>query len=378
MPPRQLAAKDEHHNQDDIGTPEKSSKRKAVSSACQPCRKRKSKCDGGLPACSTCIAVYRTECSYDPEPEHRRKPSSARRNVQSLPTRGAPSAGSASTIAPSSASSLDTIVNSLRHLPENEAIALLHQVRNHDTFDDLASPVGRRASASQGTAIQHFDPDLNSPSRPSTSNFGRDSLTSASFHSDTYSPHTSTDRPWGDSRPHTRSRPSFDNWFRTPQDAGIVDNLLSGYFAWHHPFHTVFSGPHFMYDFQKGYTNYCSSALLHAVLALACHYTDHTNSNIDSTQFTAMGELYFTEAQSLLNLTDSASLTNVQALAVMAQREASAGREKVAYRYLGMAVRMAMEMDLHLSVTSGDDHGLTQLDIETRKVTFWALYNMEM
>jgi len=131
-----------------------------------------------------------------------------------------------------------------------------------------------------------------------------------------------------------------------------------------------------MHDYQRGVSKYCSSLLLYAVLSLGCNYADRDDANVDISQYVAMGDLYFTEAETILNAAQEASLTTVQAMAVMALREASCGREKSSYRYLGRSVRMAMEMNLHLAV-EGNGSGLQQLDIETRKVTFWALYNME-
>lgn len=48
----------------------KLSKRIRVSQACEPCRSRKSKCDGRQPACSVCENL-RIDCSYDPNPKKR-------------------------------------------------------------------------------------------------------------------------------------------------------------------------------------------------------------------------------------------------------------------------------------------------------------------
>lgn len=79
--------------------PAPNTKRRCVSSACIPCRRRKSKaslcpppyhphsrgmgtltnsghypqCDGAMPACATCKAVYRMECMYDFDGDGRRR-----------------------------------------------------------------------------------------------------------------------------------------------------------------------------------------------------------------------------------------------------------------------------------------------------------------
>jgi len=133
-----------------------------------------------------------------------------------------------------------------------------------------------------------------------------------------------------------------------------------------------------MHDYKKGHIKYCSSLLVYAVLSLGCNYVDRSDSTMTSAQLESMGDLYFNEAQYLLNSSMESSLLTVQALTVMTLREASCGRPKNSYKHLGMAVRMAVDMDLHLQTRPDPEHGLHQLDVETRKVTFWSLYNMEM
>ncbi|MCJ1257914.1 hypothetical protein MMC24_005742 [Lignoscripta atroalba] len=50
-----------------------SRKRQRVSQACDQCRSRKDRCDGGQPVCSTCSPLGRT-CSYEPNPKKRGLP----------------------------------------------------------------------------------------------------------------------------------------------------------------------------------------------------------------------------------------------------------------------------------------------------------------
>ncbi|WVR06186.1 hypothetical protein IAU60_003216 [Kwoniella sp. DSM 27419] len=59
-------------------------KRSNVSKACQPCRRRRCKCDGVRPSCTTC-AIYKDECYWEPREDYR-KPLS-RQQVQALTTR---------------------------------------------------------------------------------------------------------------------------------------------------------------------------------------------------------------------------------------------------------------------------------------------------
>ena len=86
------------------------------------------------------------------------------------------------------------------------------------------------------------------------------------------------------------------------------------------------------------------------------------------------GDEFFAEARRQLDGMEQPSLTTVQALAIMSIREMSHGRESSGYHYAGRAVRMALELGLHLSVVST---GLQVAEIEVRKLTFWGVFCLE-
>lgn len=66
------------------------------------------------------------------------------------------------------------------------------------------------------------------------------------------------------------------------------------------------------------------------------------------------------------------TLTNIQGLALMSVREAGCGREAGGWAYSGMSFRMATEMGLHLDPAAVG--GLTERDVDARRVTFWGLF----
>ena len=168
------------------------------------------------------------------------------------------------------------------------------------------------------------------------------------------------------------------SWFRTAQDAVYVEHLLNLYFAWHHPFYAVFSVPHFRSDMRKGRNRYCSSMLLNAALAMACNYSDRAPSDVDLSQLSRLGDSYFAEAKELVDRNDEASLTTVQTLAIMSLRELSCGRDSNSHRYSGRAMRMAIEMNLHMAASAEGSTELGHIDNEMAKLTFWGVYNVEM
>jgi hypothetical protein len=65
------------------GPPEGSSKPKPTQIACTLCRRRKIKCDGGIPSCGRCTKLN-SECTYH---ENRRKSGPRRGYVKGLETR---------------------------------------------------------------------------------------------------------------------------------------------------------------------------------------------------------------------------------------------------------------------------------------------------
>ncbi|KAG9676528.1 hypothetical protein KCU99_g2659, partial [Aureobasidium melanogenum] len=349
MPPRTILPKDEQGSSDGLASmaPPKPAKRKAVSSACIPCRKRKSKCDGGLPSCSTCMAVYRTDCSYDQDTDHRRK-GALRKDIASLQNKN---------------TALDVVINSLCALPEHEATALFHSLRRGERLDCLAEAI----NAGDTEKLRTLDTELSGPS----------GTPGATFH--TQAPSTRnessrspTDAKWNDVRSQSTAAEGSSSWFRIPQDAEFVDHLLNLYFSWSHPFFCFFSKDHFLRDMARGSTKYCSAMLVNAVLSVACQYSDRPAARERA------GDYFFSEAQRFAENIGAAELTSVQALAVMAVREGSAGRDHISYRLIGRSVRLAMEMGLHLAETTAGEPNLRSTEMDIRKLTFWGVFNCEM
>ncbi|KAK5163709.1 uncharacterized protein LTR77_010382 [Saxophila tyrrhenica] len=350
MPPRPIRPKDEPDVAQSSDNPPdpKISRRKAVSSACIPCRKRKSKCDGGMPACSTCTAVYRTECSYDADSDHRRK-GALKRDLQSLQVQN---------------DALDVIVASLRSLPENEAVSLLHNLRNETSPEMLAAALRSNVRLPASFAPQTLEADLADEVAKTSSWPALETKSLSSEKRDSTDDTTMSVDEVG--QPTT--------WFPQPQDAEFVDHLLHLYFCWVHPFYHLFSREHFLHDMSRGRTEFCSALLVNAVLAIACHYSDRSLARSDPNDSTTAGDYFFAEAKRLLDKTDKASVTSVQALGLMALRETSQGRESHGYQYAGRCVRTALEMGLHLSMVGS---GLRSSEIEVRKITFWGVFNLE-
>ncbi|EMC97377.1 hypothetical protein BAUCODRAFT_138682 [Baudoinia panamericana UAMH 10762] len=356
MPPRPLRPKDDPNAPDgtESGSEQRSgNKRRAVSSACIPCRKRKSKCDGAVPSCSTCTAVYRTECTYDADSDHRRK-GALKRDIQSLQQQN---------------DALDVIIASLRSLPETEAISLLHSLRGESSMDEVAASLRTNVRLPHSYAPQTLEADFAQQLSQTPTN--------SSFDSVAFTHLQSREASFDDLQQGSSSvTPSegFSTWFRHSQDAEFIEHLLNLYFSWVHPFYQFFSRDLFLHDMGHGRTDFCSPLLVNSILAMACHYSDRPAARTDPSNPASAGDGFFVEARRLLERDERVCLTTVQALGIMAIRECSHGRESNGYAYAGRCLRMALELGLHLSVIGS---GLKPPEVEARKITFWGLFNLE-
>lgn len=314
------------------------------------------KCDGNVPSCSTCIAVYRTECSYDADSDHRRK-GALKRDIQSLTAQN---------------DSLEIILASLRSLPEHEAVSLLHSLRADADADAIANSLRSNVRLPHSFAPQTLEADFAQEiTTPSVSTFEdepfRASLSRADSGDSRFLPHSQTSVT---SAPTDKSQ----GWFLAHEDPDFVEHLLNLYYCWVHPFNGFVCWELFTKDRLRGGSDFCSSALVYAILALGCHYSDRPSARTDINNPSTAGELYFAEAKRLVDNVERPHLTTVQALGILSLREGSAGRDSQSYQLAGRCVRMALEMGLHLSVLK---ESMRTVDAEARKITFWAVFNME-
>lgn len=120
--------------------------------------------------------------------------------------------------------------------------------------------------------------------------------------------------------------------------------------------------------------DHCSAILVHAILALGCHFSNRPEARSDPQSSVTAGEHYFSEARKILEEEEKPLLTTVQALAIMSFWETSQGRDSNCYQLTGRAVRTALDLGLHLSV-GGKKSNLAEY--EARKITFWGIFNLE-
>lgn len=308
-----------------------------------------------MPLCSTCTAVYKTECSYDADVDTRRK--AAKREDGS------------------DASGTDAARQVLQHLracPDSDIQELLSHIRNED--NDTAILEGLRIRGSR----QKTSPNGNEGS------FDRHHESSFIVAGETrwYGDTSQLSRlPAEDTMPsHNMRTPSdstfsrTEGWTKVTKDINLVRHLIRLYFTWQHPFYYVLDEEAFWQDFELGESEYCSSLLVNAICAYGCHNSDLPQARADPTNSKTAGDHFFAEARRLLNEHENSRLPTVQALQIMSMREASSDRDSSGFFLAGRSLRMAIEMGLHRSSHDGQ---LSETELKSRRLTFWGLFTCE-
>lgn len=348
-------------------------KRRCVSTACIACRRRKSKCDGNLPSCAACSSVYHTPCVYDPNSDHRRK-GVYRKDVDTRRARNA---------------TLQTLIQAILNYDEEDAFELVRRIRSCDDLEEVAESViaadkeGLAATTEDESTVAESADQFESELSGKMSELVLDG--SRKFIGGTsnliFLPPGSElcefslrpmDQGLGNPQDHSVTR-----WTRITDDERLISHLMTMYFSWHYPFFTTLSKDLFYRDYVAGVSSqYCSSLLVNAMLALGCHFSSWEGAREDPRNSATAGDHFFKEAKRLLLENDeheNAKLCTVQAFALMSVREAGCGRESKGWVYSGMSFRMAFDLGLNLE-TGPAAQNLTEEETDARKITFWGCF----
>ncbi|KAF2473962.1 pathway-specific nitrogen regulator [Lindgomyces ingoldianus] len=385
--PTQLEGQSKGRRKKESGT---ISKRRCISSACVPCRKRKSKCDGSTPSCSACAAVYNTECVYDPNSDHRRK-GVYKKDIDNLKTRN---------------STLQTLVQAILNYPEDEVAVLVQQIRTCESLDAVAEAIMAKENGMEDDDDEPVSPFTNNdPSVPTfesqlSGNMGELRLEDGSTRYIGGTSHLIYVGGGTDGTDGTDSPASYSNvdhyqqqedpltsWTEVTSDPELVLHLVNMYFCWHYSFFTTLSKSLFYREFLLGKpppgsrrkTEYCTPLLVNAMLALGCHFTSWPGARVDRNDSATAGDHFFKEAKRLImegDLHEVPALTTVQALALMSVREAGCGREAKGWVYSGMSFRMACDLGLNLNSggMQSSKSAMDETEEDARKITFWGCF----
>lgn len=365
---------------------EDASKRRCVSSACVACRKRKSKCDGNIPACAACAQVYGTDCVYDPNSDHRRKGVYKNAELDGLDRTRNPT--------------LQTLIQAILNYPEEDVAGLVREIRTCESLDAVAEKVAAREN---GGDVDGDDDTYTSILRTSevqaptfeTQLYGKMGQLRLDEGAVRYIGGTSNlihlgtdDAATPNVDEYNQQENPITSWTSVTDDPELVVHLLNMYFTWHYTFFTTLSKTLFYRDFMLGKpptstrrkTQYCTPLLVNAVLALGCHFTSHVGGRDVPEDSATAGDHFFREAKRLIMENDEHEkprLTTVQALALMSVREAGCGREAKGWVYSGMSFRMACDMGLNLNsgqLSSNKHANPDEAEEDARRITFWGCF----
>ena len=171
---------------------------------------------------------------------------------------------------------------------------------------------------------------------------------------------------------------SVTRWTQVTDDEQLISHLMTMYFTWHYPFFTTLSKDLFYRDYLAGVASqYCSSLLVNAMLALGCHFSFCDGARADPQNSATAGDHFFKEAKHVLLENDeheNAKLCNVQAFALMSVREAGCAREGRGWVYSGMSFRMASDLGLNLDITGPAAQEVSDEEMDARRITFWGCF----
>jgi hypothetical protein len=137
-------------------------------------------------------------------------------------------------------------------------------------------------------------------------------------------------------------------WTYVTHNHTILDDLFQVYFAWIHPVCTLFSERHFAQSYKTQNHQHCSSLLVNAMCAMACHF--HTPSEDHDEEYDQLGTRFAEAFRADFDTADE-SITTIQATAVMFLVDLAGGFGLRASSYL----RLASEKIAEFSATTVDE-----------------------
>ena len=167
------------------------------------------------------------------------------------------------------------------------------------------------------------------------------------------------------------------SWTNVTKDDEFITELIELYFTWHHPYFLFFSEQRFRADFSIGRLANCSSLLVNAILATACHYSDRPEAREDVNDEDSIGEHFCKEAKRIFDRGGRRTITTIQALAIIAVRESGVRRDLMGRWYMSLAYRLACD-DSYNQVLVPKQIKKNDIDDEAWRITFWGCYHLEM
>ncbi|KAF7542118.1 hypothetical protein G7054_g37 [Neopestalotiopsis clavispora] len=163
------------------------------------------------------------------------------------------------------------------------------------------------------------------------------------------------------------------SWTSVTDSDDLVQALLKSYLYYDYPFIAVFHKGYFLKDMIAGKKQYCSSLLVNAILACACHSHRIPGSSTDFWNPRELRYQFLAEARRLWEREQSRNhIASVQAAAIISYVLNCDGVDKVGFQYLQQSIRMAHAMDIFNQYKVVADSTKQAVYLTTA----WALYGL--
>ncbi|KAL5335773.1 fungal-specific transcription factor domain-containing protein [Aspergillus crustosus] len=386
-------------------------KRRRVTRACDECRRKKIKCDGKQP-CTHCT-VYSYECTYDQPSNRRRNP--APQYVEALENR-----------LHKAEALLHVVLPDLNLDDPQFDVHATEQLLQAIKREHLQQPQAQVQAQAPPQAPPQ--PETNNPAEaPAPDGAGDESLLESMVeksgcldlddegHWD-YHGHTSGTiflrrlrKQLGVTQPGSaeiplRARPALQHFLESPKSTSespqesslppthdlpprdvarrLCHNALEDACSLirfvHEPsFYRMLNR---IYDLPpEQFTNEENSflPLLYIVMSVGCLFSDDGAGPLDLSGYeSAIGQgfQYFKAGRHLLEITDCRDLMSLQAICFMVLFLQSSAKLSTCYSYIGIALRSALRLGLHRSVTTN----FNPVERELRCRVFWAIRKMDV
>ncbi|KAM5354131.1 hypothetical protein ACJ41O_000781 [Fusarium nematophilum] len=157
-------------------------------------------------------------------------------------------------------------------------------------------------------------------------------------------------------------------------DTRVGMALLDIYWTWLHPLHNCVYRPCLIMDLALG-GQYCSDFLLMCIFALAARHLPEKNLAFPEV---GKGEDFVLRAKHLLLdelAASKPSIPTIQGLLILGGRQCAVGRSSEGWLYTGMAIRMMIDIGLHLDTPRlAELQRWTPAETETRKRLYNSAY----
>lgn len=169
-------------------------------------------------------------------------------------------------------------------------------------------------------------------------------------------------------------------WTTVSSSQTLLGHLFDLYFTWVHPVHMLFSEPDFRHSYETNSDTYCSSALVNAICAMACHLIDQKDTDGEG-DIETLSNGFMNQARKGLRPENYLALCSVQALAVMYLAELSSGKARNAMGYLRASVEFIKAAELDGQSPRAREislWGIQTLNTSSTGITYQKLYAPEL